>query len=136
MWRMQVRCAAAQLRPCVSNVHNAIQRWPLLGESWQEIGPSSMNMLSWIMGRVSGRLNAITPLPNDENTVYVGAAAGGVWKTTNAGQSWTSIFDQVGTLPIGAITLDPNNASAVWVGTGDKNGGGCAGYFGQGVFPK
>lgn len=106
----------------------------LLGESWQEIGPSSMNMLSWIMGRVSGRLNAITPLPNDENTVYVGAAAGGVWKTTNAGQSWTSIFDQVGTLPIGAITLDPNNASAVWVGTGDKNGGGCAGYFGQGVF--
>lgn len=106
----------------------------LLGESWQEIGPSSMNMLSWIMGRVSGRVNAITPLPNDENTVYVGAAAGGVWKTTNAGQSWTSIFDQVGTLPIGAITLDPANPSHVWVGTGDKNGGGCAGYFGQGVF--
>lgn len=106
----------------------------LLGESWQEIGPSSMNMLSWIMGRVSGRLNAITPLPSDENTVYVGAAAGGVWKTTNGGQGWTSIFDQVGTLPIGAITLDPATPSTLWVGTGDKNGGGCAGYFGQGVF--
>ena len=104
------------------------------GETWEEIGPSSMNMVNWIMGRVAGRLNAITPLPNDENTVYVGSAAGGVWKTTNAGQSWQPVFDQVGTLPIGAITLDPLLPNALWVGTGDKNGGGCAGYFGQGVY--
>ncbi|MCB1571858.1 MAG: hypothetical protein KDI72_12700, partial [Xanthomonadales bacterium] len=74
------------------------------GESWQEIGPSSMNMVDWIMGRVAGRLNAITPLPGDDNTVYAGSAAGGVWKTTNGGQSWTPVFDQVGTLPVGAIT--------------------------------
>ena len=78
------------------------------GESWQEIGPSSMNMVDWIMGRVAGRLNAITPLPGDDNTVYVGSAAGGVWKTTNAGHSWTPVFDQVGTLPVGAITIDPS----------------------------
>ena len=104
------------------------------GESWQEIGPSSMNMVDWIMGRVAGRLNAITPLPGDDNTVYAGSAAGGVWKTTNGGQSWTPVFDQVGTLPVGAITLDPSLPSTVWVGTGDKNGGGCAGYFGQGVY--
>lgn len=104
------------------------------GETWQEIGPSSMNMVDWIMGRVAGRLNAITPVPGDENTVYAGSAAGGVWKTTNGGQSWTPVFDQVGTLPVGAITLDPSQPGTVWVGTGDKNGGGCAGYFGQGVY--
>ena len=104
------------------------------GESWQEIGPSSMNMVDWLMGRVAGRINAITPLPGNDNTVYVGSAAGGVWKTTNAGLSWTPLFDQVGTLPIGAITLDPTQSATVWVGTGDKNGGGCAGYFGQGVY--
>lgn len=104
------------------------------GEFWAPVGPSSMSMTDWIMGRVAGRLNAVTPVPGNEDTVYVGAAAGGVWKTTDAGASWTPVFDQVGTLPIGAVTLDPNDTNSVWVGTGDKNGGGCAGYFGQGVF--
>ncbi|GMV31234.1 MAG: hypothetical protein AMXMBFR59_33590 [Rhodanobacteraceae bacterium] len=104
------------------------------GEVWAPVGPSSMSMTDWIMGRVAGRLNAVTPVPGNEDTVYVGAAAGGVWKTTDAGASWTPVFDQVGTLPIGAVTLDPNDTNSVWVGTGDKNGGGCAGYFGQGVF--
>lgn len=104
------------------------------GEVWQEIGPSSMNMVGWDMGRVSGRINAITPLPGNDDTVYIGAAAGGVWKTTNGGLNWQPIFDEVGTQPIGAVTLDPSNPDAVWVGTGDKNGGGCAGYFGLGVY--
>lgn len=103
------------------------------GEVWEELGPSSMNMVDWVMGRVAGRLNAITPLPGNDNTVYVGAAGGGVWKTTNAGLSWTPIFDDVGTLPIGAITIDATAPNTVWVGTGDKNSS-CGGYFGQGVF--
>ncbi|MEZ5460553.1 MAG: PKD domain-containing protein [Dokdonella sp.] len=104
------------------------------GEAWQELGPSSMNMVDWIMGRVAGRLNAIAPVPGNDDTVYVGSAAGGVWKTVNAGQSWTPLFDDIGTQPIGAITIDPAAPDTVWVGTGDKNGGACAGYFGQGVY--
>ena len=104
------------------------------GETWVEMGPSAMNMSGWSMGRVSGRNNAIVPHPQDDNTVYFGSAAGGVWKTTDAGLNWTPIFDQVGTMPIGSIALAPTNPNQVWVGTGDKNGGGCAGYFGQGVF--
>ncbi|MBL0162206.1 MAG: PKD domain-containing protein [Xanthomonadales bacterium] len=104
-----------------------------VGEVWQEAGPSSMNMIDWIMGRVAGRVNAITPRPGDDNTVYLGSAAGGVWKTTNAGISWTPIFDQVGTLPIGAITIDSAAPDTIWVGTGDKNSS-CGGYFGQGVY--
>lgn len=105
------------------------------GEVWQELGPSSMEMGEWAMGLVAGRLNAITPHPTDDRTVYVGAAAGGVWKTTDGGLRWTPLFDDVGTLPIGAITLDPADPDVVWVGTGDKNGGGCgASYFGQGIY--
>ncbi len=103
------------------------------GEVWEELGPSSMNMVDWAMGRVAGRLNAIAPLPGNDATVYVGAAAGGVWKTTNAGLSWAPIFDQVGTLPIGAITIDAATPDMIWVGTGDKNSS-CGDYFGQGVF--
>ena len=104
------------------------------GEVWQEIGPSSMDMVDWVMGRVAGRVNAIAPHPANDDIVYVGSAAGGVWKTTDGGMDWTPVFDEVGTLPIGAITLDPASADSLWVGTGDKNGGGCAGYFGQGVY--
>ena len=103
------------------------------GEVWQELGPSSLNMVDWVMGRVAGRINAITPLPGNDDTVYVGAAGGGVWKTTNGGTSWAPIFDNVGTLPIGAITIDAASPNTVWVGTGDKNSG-CGDYFGQGVF--
>ncbi|MFN4289484.1 MAG: PKD domain-containing protein [Permianibacter sp.] len=106
----------------------------LAGETWEEMGPSSMLMGNWTMGRVSGRSNAIVPHPSDESILYFGAAAGGVWKTINGGASWTPVFDQVGTLPIGAIHLESSNPNHVWVGTGDRNGGGCAGYFGQGVF--
>ncbi|WP_338844882.1 PKD domain-containing protein [Massilia sp. W12] len=104
------------------------------GETWVEMGPSSMNMSGWSMGRVSGRNNAIVPHPQDDNTLYFGSAAGGVWKTTDGGTNWTPIFDQVGTMPIGSIALAPQDPNQVWVGTGDKNGGGCSGYFGQGVF--
>lgn len=103
------------------------------GEVWQELGPSSLNMVDWVMGRVAGRLNAITPLPGNDVTVYAGAAGGGVWKTTNAGLSWVPVFDNVGTLPIGAITIDASSPNSVWVGTGDKHSG-CGDYFGQGVF--
>ena len=111
----------------------ASMRATAAGESWVEMGPSAMNMTGWSFGKVSGRNNAITPHPTDDNIVYFGAAAGGVWKTTNGGVSWTPIFDQVGTLPIGAITIDPNNANRVWVGTGDKNQGCLGAYLGQGV---
>jgi len=130
--------ASAEREKAVTDLRYQVERRTLYamlaGETWQEMGPSAMVMGSWTMGRVSGRNNAIVPHPSDENTVYFGSAAGGVWKTTNAGSSWSPVFDQVGTLPIGAIHLEAADPNSVWVGTGDKNGGSCAGYFGQGVF--
>ena len=106
----------------------------MAGEVWEEMGPSSMQMGNWVMGRVSGRPNSIAIDPTNDSIVYFGSAAGGVWKTTNAGQSWMPIFENVGTLAIGAITIEPGDRNRIWVGTGDRNGGACAGYFGQGVF--
>ena len=127
----QLRAAAAQEQKRQRALVDA--RHAALGEVWQEAGPSSMSMIDWIMGRVSGRVNAITPRPGNDDILYLGSAAGGVWKTTNAGVSWTPIFDQVGTLPIGAISIDASAPDTLWVGTGDKNSS-CGGYFGQGVY--
>jgi PKD repeat protein len=107
----------------------------MAGETWTSLGPASMTMMSWAMGRVSGRVASagIAVDPNNENIVYLGAASGGVWRTTNGGTSWTPVFDAVGTQTIGSVALDPSNSNVVWVGTGEK-GNSCTGYMGMGLF--
>src|SRR5436190_1883032 len=60
-------------------------------------------------------------------------AAGGVWKTTNAGTTWTPVFDNQSTYSIGAITIDPKNPNTVWVGTGENNAQRAVAY-GDGVY--
>src|SRR2546430_11474315 len=52
---------------------------------------------------------------------YVGAAAGGGWKTTDGGDSWEAVFKDQPTASIGAIALAPSNPNLVWVGTGEGN---------------
>src|SRR5262245_19166427 len=69
----------------------------------------------------SGRVADIAVHPADKAIWYVGAAAGGVWKTTNAGISFTPVFDGEGSFSIGAVMIDPRNPSVVWVGTGENN---------------
>src|SRR3982751_816427 len=77
----------------------------------RNIGPAGM----------SGRITAIDVVVNNPDTWYVGAASGGVWKTVNAGATWTPVFDEQSTLNIGSIAIQQNNPSIVWVGTGEGN---------------
>lgn len=101
--------------------------------SWVAMGPSPMNMMGWSMGRVAGRVAALAVHPANEQILFLGTTAGGLWQTTNGGASWTSAFDTVGTQTIGSVVFDPNNSATIWVGTGDQypivyN------YFGMGLF--
>ena len=75
------------------------------------IGPAGM----------SGRVAAIAVLPTNPNLVYVGAATGGVWKSTNRGLTWKPIFDDQPVASIGAIAVHPRRPEVVWVGTGEGN---------------
>ena len=81
----------------------------------------------------SGRVIAFAVDPNDRTHYYVAVASGGVWKTVNAGTTWTPVFDNEGSYSIGAIALDPKNPSTVWVGTGECNSQRSVGY-GDGVY--
>ncbi len=81
----------------------------------------------------SGRIGDLAVDPEDHSTIYVAVASGGVWKTTNAGTTWTPIFDGEGSYSIGCVTLDPNNSNVVWVGTGENNSQRSVGY-GDGVY--
>ncbi len=82
---------------------------------------------------VSGRISDIAVHPRHRSTWYVAAASGGVWKTENAGTTWTPIFDDQGSYSIGCVTLDPNDPKVVWVGTGENNSQRSVSY-GDGVY--
>ncbi|MEQ3652635.1 MAG: glycosyl hydrolase [Glaciecola sp.] len=84
-------------------------------------------------GFMSGRIADIAIHPTNKNLWYVAVGSGGVWKTENAGTTWTPIFDQEAVYSIGAITIDPNNPSTIWVGSGENVGGRHVG-FGDGVY--
>jgi photosystem II stability/assembly factor-like uncharacterized protein len=82
-------------------------------KNWQprNIGPASM----------SGRVTTIDAEVANPNHIWIGAASGGVWKTYNAGVSWTPVFDDQPILNIGALAIQQSNPSVVWVGTGEGN---------------
>lgn len=80
----------------------------------------------------SGRIADIAVHP-DKKTWYVGVASGGVWKTENAGTTWSPIFDGQASYSIGTVTLDPNDPDVIWVGTGENNAQRSVSY-GDGVY--
>lgn len=83
-----------------------------------------------IMG---GRIDDIAVAETDPKTIYIGAAAGGLWKSTDGGMTWTSLFDSQPNPSIGAVAVAPSNPSIVWVGTGEANNRQSASW-GDGVF--
>ncbi len=78
---------------------------------FRSIGPANMG----------GRIDDIAVVENNPSTFYVGAATGGVWKTTNNGTTFDPIFDGQGSTSIGDIAVSPSDPSIVWVGTGEPN---------------
>jgi photosystem II stability/assembly factor-like uncharacterized protein len=83
----------------------------LKGMSPRAIGPAGM----------SGRITAIDVVVSNPDVIYAGAASGGVWLSTSGGVTWDPIFDKESTLSIGAIAIQQDNPSVVWVGTGEGN---------------
>src|ERR1700752_3830381 len=81
----------------------------------------------------SGRVIGFAVEPNNPSKYFVAVASGGVWKTVNAGNTWTPVFDNEASYSIGAIVLDPKNPLTVWVGTGENNSQRSVSY-GNGVY--
>ncbi len=71
---------------------------------------------------IGGRISDIEFNPKQPNIVYAGAAAGGVFKSTDTGETWFPVFDDAPTLMIGDIAVDPINPDIIYVGTGEGNG--------------
>ena len=80
-----------------------------------------------------GRISAIDALENDFAHVIVGSASGGVFKSTNAGSTWTAIFDNYGSASIGDVAINQKNPNIIWVGTGEECGRNSAAW-GDGIY--
>lgn len=81
----------------------------------------------------SGRVADIAVNPNNSSEYFVAAAAGGVWKTKNAGITYEPVFDGEGSFSIGCLAIDPSNTNIVWVGSGENNNQRVVGY-GDGIY--
>ncbi|MBK9190867.1 MAG: glycosyl hydrolase [Crocinitomicaceae bacterium] len=102
-----------------SNINSGL----VSGLSFRNIGPAM----------ASGRIADIAVNPENTSEYYLAVASGGVWKTTNHGNTFYPIFDSYGSYSTGCITIDPNNTSTIWLGTGENNNQRSVAY-GDGVY--
>ncbi|MBD3256788.1 hypothetical protein GF377_00040, partial [candidate division GN15 bacterium] len=91
--------------------------------TWDPAGPTN----------IPGRITDIAVQETDLNTIYAASAAGGIYKSTDLGGSWTAIFDNVGTFGMGAVAIDQTDASIIYAGTGEGNGA-IDNYEGTGIY--
>lgn len=91
---------------------------------WTQIGPFN----------VGGRIKSIAVNPIDTSIIYIGAAAGGVWKSTDGGGSWKPIMDFQNSIAMGALAIDPKDPNVIYAGTGEAVPGGGNIFLGAGIF--
>ena len=99
-----------------------------IGGSWISVGPSPIDAGGGSF--YSGRVSALASDPIHSGTIYLGAAQGGVWKSTNSGTSWSPLTDNQVSLATGSIAVD--SSGNVYVGTGEGNLS-CDSYYGAGI---
>ncbi len=90
--------------------------------NWSLMGPTTTIPTS---GGGAGRMNCVRIHPTNSNIIYGGAAAGGFWISTNGGNSWATTTDNIPSLGVTAIAIDPVNTNIIYIGTGDGDGGDC-----------
>ncbi|MCB0712384.1 MAG: hypothetical protein KDD67_08660 [Ignavibacteriae bacterium] len=95
----------------------------LADESWKQLGPMT----------VGGRVRSIAVHPSDGKTLWIGAADGGVWKSTDRGNSWKPVMDNSNAIAMGAVAVAPSNPNILYAGTGEMSSNVDA-YTGAGIF--
>ncbi len=89
--------------------------------NWESVGPfTHTNSGSWSSGQ--GRINTILVDPNNANTIFMGAPAGGIWKSTNSGDNWIPLGDNFPQMGVSGIAIDYNNSNNIYISTGDCDG--------------
>jgi photosystem II stability/assembly factor-like uncharacterized protein len=110
-----------------------VQGSPTAAINWVSVNPIGLFYLRTNNNYISGRTNSIAFHPSNPNIIYIGAAQGGVWKTTDGGLNWTALTDNLSTLACGDVVVDQSNPDILYLGTGELNYSGDSQY-GDGIF--
>src|SRR5712691_10569978 len=117
--RKSIRCFAAVMMVCLASIISA-------GPASAQDAKFDSDTISGLGARnigsaaMSGRVAAIAAVKEDGRlTVYVGAASGGVWKSSNGGTTFKPVFDKETAQSIGAVAIDPQAPKTIWAGTGE-----------------
>jgi hypothetical protein len=110
------RSATAQAKLLMDNP-------PVSGNPWLFTGPDN----------IGGRITDIESPAGSPSTIYVGAATGGILKTTDLGATWTNLFTSVPVISVGDIAIDPNNEQVLYCGTGEANSSSFS-FLGNGMY--
>lgn len=78
---------------------------------WESVGPTN----------IGGRMTCAVCLPSKPDTIWAGAAGGGIWKSDDAGKNWRALWHKQATLNIGSLAIDPTNPATLYCGTGEAN---------------
>ncbi|MEM9991669.1 MAG: hypothetical protein AAF738_07895 [Bacteroidota bacterium] len=92
-------------KQAVKQLKDQVSKQQISSNNWKLVGPTN----------IGGRVTSIVLHPNNENIIFVGTATGGIFKTSNKGQSWQAVFDAYTTrLSIGALALAPSNPKVLY----------------------
>jgi photosystem II stability/assembly factor-like uncharacterized protein len=89
----------------------AIDSATAAGMRWRNVGPANF----------MGRLSDVVGIPGPSKTIFIAAAAGGIWKSSNNGMTWRSTFDDKNVISMGVLAIAPSDTQQVWAGTGEPN---------------
>ena len=116
---MIIGLTVLEARPQATSAQDRIKSWnhrlqldkdsPFHGLEWHAVGPRFCG----------GRIESIAVHPEFPFTIYGGAGAGNIWKSTNNGITWKPIFEHESTFTIGEISIAPSNPQVLYVGTGE-----------------
>ncbi|MFM7726728.1 MAG: WD40/YVTN/BNR-like repeat-containing protein, partial [Flavobacteriales bacterium] len=107
-----------------------LRRSTIITANWQVIGPSAIPS----SGGGSGRVNVVRVSPVNNSVLYIGTAAGGVWKSVNYGQTWTALSDGLPSISIADIAINPRYPDSIYIATGDGYGYETGGGFWGGTY--
>ena len=99
----------------------------ILTGKWQFVGPNALAVpyrTYYGLGPLNGRIGAVAYDPVVAGTYYIATAGGGLWRTTDSGQTWTPLSDGWTSLQTSSVTIDPTDHNTIYVGTGDFDGSG------------
>ena len=124
MFRTSARLMGAGfLVVCATALAQEDDPHPFAGIELRHVGPAI----------TSGRISDFAVHPTRKHEYYAATASGNLWKTENAGTTWTALFENEGSYSLGVIALDPNDPNVVWVGSGENNAQRSV-AFGDGVY--